>query len=284
MAIDYRRAPQSLSPQGRKERVDYLRPIAVPGVEILEGYNSSDPWRAFHERYAVVPCLTANAGWRYRSKEHRLEDQSIMFLEPGEIHANTRVHKPADFKVIFVEPEVFIREAQALGITATPHFRIAQGEDPGLFTALYEFCSAVAQGAGALEQQSRFAICLRRMLGYVEKPPRVLPVGSEHRAVQRAKAYLQERFHTSVTLDELAAVTDMSRFHLLRTFAKRVGLPPHAYQLRVQVERACKLLRSGMPPKLVASAVGFADQSHLTRAFGQTVGTSPGLWRRARRA
>jgi AraC-like DNA-binding protein len=30
----------------------------------------------------------------------------------------------------------------------------------------------------------------------------------------------------------------------------------------------------------IAKACGFSDQSHLTRAFGQIVGTSPGLWRR----
>ncbi|WP_334407696.1 helix-turn-helix domain-containing protein [Bradyrhizobium sp. AZCC 2289] len=33
----------------------------------------------------------------------------------------------------------------------------------------------------------------------------------------------------------------------------------------------------------IAKACGFSGQSHLTRAFGQIVGTSPGLWRRARR-
>jgi transcriptional regulator GlxA family with amidase domain len=49
---------------------------------------------------------------------------------------------------------------------------------------------------------------------------------------------------------------------------KYVGLPPHAYQIRLRVERALKLLRTGMPPPLAASAVGFADQSHLTRVVG----------------
>jgi AraC-like DNA-binding protein len=44
------------------------------------------------------------------------------------------------------------------------------------------------------------------------------------------------------------------------------------------------LLTSDKTLAEVASACGFSDQPHLTRAFGQTVGTSPGLWRRAMRS
>lgn len=54
---------------------------------------------------------------------------------------------------------------------------------------------------------------------------------------------------------------------------------------------ACRRHRSsaGLPSPTsatlveIAKACGFSGQSHLTRAFGQIVGISPGLWRRARR-
>jgi hypothetical protein len=48
-----------------------------------------------------------------------------------------------------------------------------------------------------------------------------------------------------------------------------------------RVERA-KLMMASTGQRLtdIASACGFADQSHLNRYFRRIVGVSPGLWRR----
>ena len=275
MTNDTPSATKSLAPAGRPERVDYFRPAAVPGTEMLAACDSSRPWRVFHERYALCSCHAAAAGWRYRGKQHFLEDGSSMLLEPGEMHVNTRVHKPSDFKALFIEPELFVRMAEELGVSGTPHFRFAQSEDRGLSAAHYEFCASVAADAIALEQQSIFAVCLRRMFGYIERVPRGLTVGYERQSLERAREYVHERFHESVRLDELVAVTGLSRFHLLRSFARRFGLPPHAYQIRLRVERASALLRTGMPPSVVASVVGFADQSHFTRHMRRIMCVTP---------
>jgi AraC-like DNA-binding protein len=280
MTNDVQSATRSPVAEGRRERLTFFRPAAAPGTEILAAYDSFHPWRVFHERYAICACHTAAAGWRYRGKEHFLADGSSMLLEPGELHANTRIHKYSDFKVLFVEPEIFASAAHELDVSGTPHYRFAQSENPELLTAVYGFCAAVEHGADALEQQSRFAVCLRRLLGFIERAPRTPEVGSGHSAAERARAYLQEHFKESVTLNELAAVSGLSRFHLLRSFARRFGLPPHGYQVRLRVERALRLLRSGMPPSLVASAVGFADQSHLTRHLRHVMGLTPARYAR----
>jgi AraC-like DNA-binding protein len=49
----------------------------------------------------------------------------------------------------------------------------------------------------------------------------------------------------------------------------------------VRVHRAAELLRGGMSASMVASATGFADQSHLTRLFKRLVGVPPGAYQRA---
>jgi AraC-like DNA-binding protein len=45
-----------------------------------------------------------------------------------------------------------------------------------------------------------------------------------------SNGYLQERFAEPLSLDELVALTGLNRFHLVRTFAKQVGMTPQAYQ------------------------------------------------------
>jgi len=87
---------------------------------------------------------------------------------------------------------------------------------------------------------------------------------------------------SSEPLDQLSSAAGLSRFHLLRTFTNQVGIPPHAYQIRVRIEHARRLLRMGMPSVAAANAVGFADQSHLTRHFKRVLYETPGAYARGR--
>ena len=98
------------------------------------------------------------------------------------------------------------------------------------------------------------------------------------RAIERAKLYLHDRFNESVSLDELMALTRLSRFHLVRAFALHTGIPPHAYQLKLRIERACVLLRAGVTAAEAAIQVGFADQSHFTRHFKRIRRITPGQY------
>jgi AraC-like DNA-binding protein len=82
------------------------------------------------------------------------------------------------------------------------------------------------------------------------------------------------------SLGELAALVGTSRFALLRAFRARYGLPPHAYLNQLRVRRARTLLDEGTPAAAVAVAVGFADQSHLSRHFRRLVGLAPGRYQR----
>jgi len=78
-----------------------------------------------------------------------------------------------------------------------------------------------------------------------------------------------------VPLRELAAVSGLSRFELVRRFHAQTGLTPHAFQTDLRIARARRLLAGGEPPAAVAAACGFADQPHLTRVFKRAVGVTP---------
>jgi AraC family transcriptional regulator len=101
----------------------------------------------------------------------------------------------------------------------------------------------------------------------------------------RAKEAMDADLDKGVTIARLADACDLSTSQFARAFRQSTGCPPHRWLLQRRVKRAQDLLlTSDKTLADVASACGFSDQSHLTRAFGQTVGTSPGLWRRTKRA
>jgi transcriptional regulator GlxA family with amidase domain len=87
-----------------------------------------------------------------------------------------------------------------------------------------------------------------------------------------------------ITIAQLADDCGLSASQFARAFRQSTGCPPHRWLLQRRIERAQNLLlTSDKTLPEIASSCGFSDQSHLTRAFGQTVGTSPGLWRRTKR-
>lgn len=103
---------------------------------------------------------------------------------------------------------------------------------------------------------------------------------SRARVVGRARDYLRAHFERNPSLDELAEVSGINRFVLLRYFKQELGVAPHGYLIRLRIERARELLAKGEAPIDVATAVGFADQGHLNRHFGRVIGITPGAYAR----
>ena len=265
-----------------RERLTFYRPPACPGVEIMDAVDSFEPWHVFHEQFAVCAVNMAATNIRYRSKVEPVVDRSVSFFEPGEVHRNLKVHKRSDFKVLFIRPEVLARAAAELSGPA-PHFDLFPASGDDLFQSVYAYCRSVEEGAEVLEQQSRLARCIGSFMECAERPVSTeAHVGAS--AIRRARNYLMERYNQAITLEELATASGTSKFHLARAFARRVGLPPHAFQVHVRIERARELLRRGLLPVEVAMVVGFADQSHLTRHFKRLWGITPAAYGRLHHA
>jgi AraC family transcriptional regulator len=100
-------------------------------------------------------------------------------------------------------------------------------------------------------------------------------------AFERVCSYVEDNLGDNVSLAALAQVAGMSRFHFARQFRLRTGESPLGYVRRMRIERAKDLLRhSRLRIAALALALGFADQSHFTRAFQSSVGMSPARYAR----
>jgi AraC-like DNA-binding protein len=98
------------------------------------------------------------------------------------------------------------------------------------------------------------------------------------RPIERAIEFIETSFSQPVTLATLAAQAELSVSRFAALFRAEVGISPHRYVCMVRVRHAQRLLRRGLPPSVVATEVGFFDQSHLGRHFKRTVGTTPSAY------
>lgn len=79
----------------------------------------------------------------------------------------------------------------------------------------------------------------------------------------------------------LAHTLGVHRVYLARIFRERWNCSPREYVQRMRVRDAAHRLASTRQPLAdIALDAGFADQAHMTRIFGRTVGVTPGTFRR----
>nr|WP_242534802.1 AraC family transcriptional regulator [Roseococcus suduntuyensis] len=96
--------------------------------------------------------------------------------------------------------------------------------------------------------------------------------------VARVRQRIDDDPAADASLDALAAEAGVTRFQLLRAFQRETGLSPQACRRVRRVQRARDLIRAGTSLAEAAVYVGFADQSHMNRAFLQVTGAMPGAW------
>jgi AraC family transcriptional regulator len=96
------------------------------------------------------------------------------------------------------------------------------------------------------------------------------------RIVERLAVEYAER----LTLDELSREAGVHPVHLSRVFRKCVGEGIGEYVHRLRVRAACEqILHPEISIAEVSLALGFADQSHFTRAFRRVTGITPAAFR-----
>ncbi len=90
-----------------------------------------------------------------------------------------------------------------------------------------------------------------------------------------------ERASESLTLDELAGVIHLSRFHFCTAFRLATGKPPHEWLVIQRIDMARKLLEDRvLNITEVGLAVGYGTPSAFTAAFRKIVGCTPTDFRR----
>jgi AraC family transcriptional regulator len=135
--------------------------------------------------------------------------------------------------------------------------------------------SFVNGSLGALQLEELCSDMLERVSG-----PPIRDDNSNPPWLNRALELLHASFRESLTLEEIAAQVGVHPIHLSRVFRKRYGCPMAEFINRLRVQFACRVLADGWPDlAILASDAGFADQSHLSRAFKSFTGQTPGQFR-----
>ncbi len=256
------------------------------GIETIRAHfqgHAYDPH--WHDSYLVGVTEQGVQQFNCRRRRNVSTPGQVFLLEPGEIHDG---HAPtADgftYSMLYLDPQWVAREMHALFEDAPagcqPSFADTLAHDPTLAHATLQAFHALHGNEVRMLRQAAIDHLLAKMTGHLhwrlrqQQDPRLPQVAL------RARDYLHAHLDEEIGLDDLARATGVDRFRLTRAFKAAFGLAPHAYLIQLRLARARTLLARGDTPAQVASALGFADQSHLGRWFRRAYRLTPADYRK----
>ena len=252
----------------------------VAGIEAVSLTSSHVFPRHSHDQFGIgILTDGAQRSWSGIGPVEA-EAGDVITVNPGEIHDGAPMgDRPRSWRMLYFEPSVVLGETRDESVGRAEIARPAL-QDPALAQVFSRLFRVVTEpGADPLAVEQALVATLVRTLQRHGARPSV--AGERSPCVLRALRRLNAAPEIPASLAELAALSGVSRFQLLRAFSREVGTTPYAYLVQRRVRLARQLLKAGQQPAAVAAASGFADQSHLTRAFVRQFGITPARYRAA---
>jgi AraC-like DNA-binding protein len=268
----------------------------LAGIEPMSATTVRSFPRHTHDQYGIgLVDSGGHASWSGRGPVEAGPGHFIC-VNPGEVHDGRAIGRRArSWRILYFEPALLETLRADILDGATPSFTFeapvfADGPMRHLFEAAFAHSATVRSGLGppssagersaaattrqvdAMPSETAVLELVARLgLHSTRRPPRPAPAA----CIRRARDRIDADPAAHMTLSELAAEARISRYQLVRAFARDLGLTPHAYIIQRRIALARRLIRTGCALAEVAAETGFYDQSHFTHCFVRQFGVTP---------
>ncbi|MGB3294634.1 MAG: AraC family transcriptional regulator [Phormidesmis sp.] len=238
----------------------------------------------FHNAYAIGLNEGGQGRCLHQQATHYHAPGSFNCIDPYEVHTGEPASEDGwAFRTIYISLPAIKQALAQLGWSEQklPHFPKIVVNDPSLRSHYRDLFQVLSKSPSQLTQQSLLLQFLSRLFSkHAQLLPRQRGAKPESKAVALIRDYLEAHCVENVSVDDLAKLTGLNPYYLIRCFCQQVGVPPHRYKQHWQLLAAKQALHSEKPLAGIAVEYGFYDQSHFSRAFKQTFALPPGAYRK----
>lgn len=229
-----------------------------------------------HDEWTLLIIDQGAVAYDLDRREHGALQEMVTLLPPHVVHDGRSARSEGFRKrVVYLDPELV--GTDLIG-AAVDHPDLA---DQTLRRRVHELHVALEAPGETLEAQSRLLLISERLRWHLHRHPEQPPDRGNPKLASRLRDLIDDHLVDGIDLEQAGSLLGASPTHLVRTFTRSYGLPPHRYLTGRRVQRARRLLLDGLPIAEAAVAAGFYDQAHLTRHLRRMIGTTPAHYRRA---
>ncbi|KLU64874.1 HTH-type transcriptional activator RhaS [Desulfosporosinus acididurans] len=231
----------------------------------------------FHDYYVLGFIESGKRYLTCNNQDYILNAGNITIFNPHDTHACEQVDgKALDYRCINIEPNIMRRTAAEItGNDSLPHFKQTVLYHNELAASLRELNLMIFEEENDFIKEELFLFLIEQL---IEEYSDTIPKSFSQEPtteIKTACAYLESNYAQPITLDKLSELTELSKYHLLRSFTRQKGISPYSYLITIRINNAKKLLEQGMSPLDVAFQTGFSDQSHFSNFFKKLIGLTP---------
>jgi AraC-like DNA-binding protein len=241
---------------------------------------------ALHTHPTYVIALVTEGCERLRVGRHAVVAPagSLILVNPEECHdGEPGAEGGWAYRTFYPSVALMGAVAAETGRRDLPLFAAPLLRDPALARAVALAHEAAARDDAATAEATMLQALRALILRHAAAAPRREAVerGGSRRRVALYAELVEDALAEDIRLDRLAAAAGVTRFQVIRDMRRELGLTPGAFIRTHRLRRAARLIAAGEGLAAAANAAGFADQSHLTRAFRTVHGVTPRAWQRA---
>ena len=260
---------------GGADRVRAWRPRVAGVVEVLHAQWRHHAYPAHtHDTWTLLLVDDGLIGYDLDRHSHAAPRSGVTLLPPHVVHDGHPVTAHGFRKRVMYLEEQVLGEALIGAAVDGPLI-----EDRHLREQASRLDRALARGDD-LEAESRLALVGERLTWHLTGRRPASPLPPPGPVARRAREILDADPGGAASIAGIADTLGVSTAHLVRSFTRSYGLPPHQYLLGRRLDLARRRLLAGDDPAQVATAIGFYDQPHLTRHFKRLLATTPGRYQR----
>jgi AraC-like DNA-binding protein len=248
----------------------------LAGIDAMSASTARTFPRHTHDQHGIgVVDAGGHASWSGRGQVEAGPGHFIC-VNPGEVHDGRAIGgRSRAWRILYFDPTVLadLRADVLVGTSRSFTFTAPVFADRGLHR-LFDDAFQYRAGRDGIMSCETAVLRLVARLG-VHSTTRAVRDDGPTACIRRARERIDADPAAPLTLIDLAKEAGLSRYQLIRAFAREFGLTPHAYILQRRIALAQRLIRAGGDLAAVATEAGFCDQSHLTRWFMRQFGVTP---------